>query len=225
MSIPEKDIKILWGLAAGRCSKPGCGDECVKFLSADDPTIIGEMAHVIGKKPNGPRGVLKGGDDTYANLILLCPTHHREVDKSPEGVFPAKLLHQWKSDHEEAIRETLAVPFYNDISELCRAMLRLLIENHAIWSQFGPDSSAASSNPLSNLSWLWDLRKLDSIVPNNSRVATLIERHRGLFSISDYEICVKFSVHAKAFENNCFNRTENIPQFPSEFEQLIRNYV
>lgn len=27
MSIPEKDIKKLWGLAAGRCSCPGCEQE------------------------------------------------------------------------------------------------------------------------------------------------------------------------------------------------------
>jgi hypothetical protein len=87
MSLSSKDIKKLWGLAAGRCSRPGCSEVCIKFLAAD-PTVIGEMAHVIAKKPGGPRGVVTGGEDTYENLVLLCPTHHTEVDKSPPGAFP-----------------------------------------------------------------------------------------------------------------------------------------
>lgn len=71
MSISEKDIKKLWGLAAGRCSYPGCDENCLPFLDYDDPTIIGEMAHVIAKKPKGPRGQSDGGSDNYENLILL----------------------------------------------------------------------------------------------------------------------------------------------------------
>ena len=65
MSISAKDVKKLWGLAAGRCSRPGCAEVCIKFL-ADDPTVIGEMAHVIAKSPAGPRGVVAGGEDNLA---------------------------------------------------------------------------------------------------------------------------------------------------------------
>jgi hypothetical protein len=60
MAISDVDIKKLWGLAAGYCSMPGCEEDCVKFLDPDDPTIIGEMAHVIAEKPKGPRGVKTG---------------------------------------------------------------------------------------------------------------------------------------------------------------------
>ena len=86
MSIKDKDVKTLWGLSAGRCSRPGCDEPCIRFLT-DDPTVIGEMAHVIAKSPDGPRGVSDGGSDTYQNLILLCPTHHTEVDKAAPGTF------------------------------------------------------------------------------------------------------------------------------------------
>ena len=91
MAITEKDIKKLWGLAAGRCSRPGCDESCIKFLSSD-PTIIGEMAHVVAHSPIGPRASATGGADTYDNLILLCPTHHTEIDKAPPGTDSAKLL-------------------------------------------------------------------------------------------------------------------------------------
>lgn len=50
MAISNTDLKKLWGLSAGRCSKPGCNEECIKFLDPNYPTIIGEMAHVIAKK-------------------------------------------------------------------------------------------------------------------------------------------------------------------------------
>ena len=72
--IPEKDIKMLWGRAAGRCSYPQCQIECIAFVS-DTPFIIGEMAHIVAKAPSGPRGIPSCGDNTYDNLILLCPTH------------------------------------------------------------------------------------------------------------------------------------------------------
>lgn len=69
MSVSTKDLKKLWGMAAGRCSKPGCAVECIRFLDAGDPTVIGEMAHIIANKPDGPRGQPEGGEDTYENLI------------------------------------------------------------------------------------------------------------------------------------------------------------
>jgi hypothetical protein len=55
MAIKEKDIKRLWGFAAGRCSRPGCDESCIRFLPSD-PTVIGEMAHIIAHSPIGPRG-------------------------------------------------------------------------------------------------------------------------------------------------------------------------
>src|SRR5215213_839921 len=112
MAITEKDIKLLWGGAAGICSKPGCGEDCIKFVDVADPTLIGEMAHVIARKPKGPRGHAKGGTDHYSNLVLLCPTHHRLVDKAKPGTFSEELLLQWKADHEHSIRSRLAAPAY-----------------------------------------------------------------------------------------------------------------
>jgi 5-methylcytosine-specific restriction endonuclease McrA len=65
---------------------------------------LGQMAHVIAQSPAGPRGNSAGGGDAYDNLILLCPTCHREIDKTPSGVFSGFLLHSWKKEHEERIR-------------------------------------------------------------------------------------------------------------------------
>jgi len=129
MAISNTDLKKLWGLSAGRCSKPGCNEECIKFLDPNYPTIIGEMAHVIAKKPEGPRGVEEGGEDTYENLILLCPTHHTEIDKAPEGTFPVEVIMEWKERHENNVKESFESPVYDNSQELAQDIKRILIQN------------------------------------------------------------------------------------------------
>ena len=97
MAIEEKDIKLLWGKAAGRCSYPGCQADLAPLLMASSAIVLGEMAHVIGRKPGAARSCKTTGiDDTYPNLVLLCPTHHTLVDKA-EKDFPVDLLKKWKA--------------------------------------------------------------------------------------------------------------------------------
>jgi len=225
MAILEKDIKKLWGLAAGRCSRPGCEQECIRFLGSDDPTVIGEMAHVIAKKPDGPRGQTAGGEDTYENLILLCPTHHTEIDKAPDGVFAVDQLHSWKCAHEERVRNSFLSPKYSNQHSFASAVKRLLIESKATWKQYGPESLEATRNPLSNLAEVWKLRKLDTVVPNNRRIVHLIEQNKQLINVTDYNHCVAFIEHAEGFERNCYVRTEGVPRFPVDFEVLVDRYV
>lgn len=225
MAISEKDVKKLWGLAAGRCSRPGCEQECIRFLESNNPTVIGEMAHVIAKKPDGPRGQADGGEDTYENLILLCPTHHTEIDKAPEGVFSIQQLHEWKQSHEERVRNSFLSPRYPDRYSLGSAIKRLLIENKAAWRQYGPESAEAQRNPMSSLAEVWQLRKLDTIVPNNRRIICLIEQNKEQIDINDYPHCVTFVEHAEGFERNCYVRSEGVPRFPIEFERLVDQYA
>jgi hypothetical protein len=119
------DIKKLWGLSAGRCNFPDCEAECIHFLNGGDLIVIGEMAHVLPKSPIGPRGMgHTTGSDSYENRILLCPTHHRLVDKASEGTFPRELLISWKEKHEEKIRASFSVPTYSNLSKLAEAINR-----------------------------------------------------------------------------------------------------
>ncbi len=225
MSISEKDIKKLWGLAAGRCSCPGCEQECIRFLDANDPTVIGEMAHVIAKQPNGPRGQVEGGSDSYENLILLCPTHHTEIDKAPAGTFPAELIQKWKAAHEERVRSSFLSPRQPNKKSLGEAIARILMTNKATWAQYGPESEEAQKNPLSNSAQVWELRKLDTLVPNNRKIIGLIQQNQDIFDLVDYPTCVAFMEHAEGFERNCYTLTEGTPRFPTAFEQLVNKYA
>jgi len=225
MSISTKDLKKLWGMAAGRCSKPGCSDECIRFLDADDPTVIGEMAHIIAKKPDGPRGQAEGGEDTYENLILLCPTHHTEIDKAPEGTFTAEEIHRWKSVHEQNVSDSFLSPKFESMPDLAKAIKRLLVQNHQVWRSAGPESAEAKANPMSNLVEVWNLRKLDTIVPNNRKIINIININSHLIDVSDLELYYEFIEHAEGFERNCYERTEGVLRFPKGFEEVVNKYV
>ncbi|HVW24144.1 MAG TPA: hypothetical protein VHC69_02170 [Polyangiaceae bacterium] len=222
MAISEKDIKRLWGLAAGKCSEPSCTTDCIQFVETDDPLLIGEMAHVIAKEAKGPRGRKGGGEDTYENLVLLCPTHHRVVDKAPTR-FPEELLHRWKSEHETRVRRALEAPHYESKPDLCAAILKLLIENRATWQAYGPDSSEAQRNPLSNTARLWVLRKLGDMLPKNRRIIHLVRAHAGMFDAGEYATCCTFIEHAEGFEASTYDRMEGVPRFPVAFEEVMRN--
>jgi hypothetical protein len=182
VAINNKDIKLLWGRAAGCCSKPGCGFDLTKDVEDGEDFVIGEMAHVIARKPGGPRGEPAGGDDTYANLILLCPNHHREIDKAPEGTFPADLIHEWKRQHEERVRAQGATERFKSFDDLAAAVRIPLKENHVAWETLGPKSEVAQRSPDSNANRLWELRRADRIVPNNRRIINLIRANQHLLT-------------------------------------------
>lgn len=109
MAIKDKDIKILWGRSGNRCAI------CQIPLTQDTAAVsaaftLGEQAHIVGEKDDGPRGTspLSPEDrDSYHNLILLCPNDHTKIDKS-ETDWPVERLHLAKSRHELWVTETLS---------------------------------------------------------------------------------------------------------------------
>ncbi len=109
MSISQKDVKLLWGRAVGRCSFP----ECRIKLSQDKNTAsesypFGEQAHIVGESKNAPRGkstLTEEERNSYFNLVLLCPTHHTIIDDNPED-YPIEKLYMIKEKHELWVEQT-----------------------------------------------------------------------------------------------------------------------
>jgi hypothetical protein len=103
MSISERDIKLLWGRAAGRCSFPDCRRKLSQDKNiASESFPLGEQAHIVGESENAARGkspLTMKERDSYFNLILLCPTHHTIIDNNPED-YPIEKLHIMKAQHE-----------------------------------------------------------------------------------------------------------------------------
>lgn len=219
MSISDNDYKLLWGRAAGICSNPECREDLTILLEGAAAYNVGEMAHVIARRPGGPRGVPEGGADSYENLVLLCPTCHRKVDKAPEGTYPAELLFAWKDEHEAEIRQRGSNQRFDTSATLKRFVSRLLVENRMLWEQLGPRSEAALSDPGSNLHLVWQLRKLDTIVPNNRKIINAIEANKALLNDAEFAAFLAFKTHAQAFEAHQYQRVDRYPLFPAEFEK------
>lgn len=219
MAIKDQDIKLLWGRAAGRCSNPACNADLTVILEDDPAYNVGEMAHIIAHAPGGPRGRIGGGSDTYDNLILLCPTCHRHVDKSPAGTFTEEQLLDWKRQAEERRQDQTKAPRFSSFEELKGAVARRLLENGQIARVIGPKSDIAARDPGSNAAQLWDLRKLSTIVPNNAFIVNAITANADLVPEAAFGVFLQFKDHAEAFERNQFSRLDFYPLFPDAFEK------
>jgi len=102
------EVRILWARSGNRCAYPQCRTEMAPDGSK---TTVGEIAHIIAKSPDGPRGgnpLPVEERDEYENLILLCPTHHKIVDDN-EGEWAVERLKLLKVEHEMWVSNQLEV--------------------------------------------------------------------------------------------------------------------
>lgn len=101
-----KDIKILWGRAGNRCAFPDCKMELTVEGSTE---TLGEIAHIVSRSSDGPRGSSDLSAEErgpYENLILLCPTHHRTIDTSPDQ-WTREKVREMKQAHEKWVAAQL----------------------------------------------------------------------------------------------------------------------
>ncbi|MCX5727746.1 MAG: HNH endonuclease [Nitrospirae bacterium] len=104
-SYTDRDLKLLWGLAAARCSHPDCRKPLIREATKDDPhAVLGKIAHIsdFSPSPDSPRtdpSLTVSELNAYDNLILLCGDHHDEIDKQ-KRTFPKDKLLKWKREHE-----------------------------------------------------------------------------------------------------------------------------
>lgn len=110
MSISQRTAKTIWGQCAGRCCI--CKKEVIYQDDGRTPSLVGEVAHIVGEKPAAARGdspMSLEERDLPDNLLLLCREHHKIVDDDPEA-YPVKLLHESKNQHLQWIAESLQEP-------------------------------------------------------------------------------------------------------------------
>jgi len=108
MPITTRDRKLLWIRAGGVCTI--CKGQLAEEAKGDDrDVVLGEEAHIVSEKPNGPRFRPMPPDevDTYANLLLLCPIHHKIVDEQVTH-YTEQCLHDLKREHERWVKEKIS---------------------------------------------------------------------------------------------------------------------
>jgi len=103
---PETIIK-LFVEAGGRCSFNGCN----KYLLKDKLTLreynASNIAHIVARSKNGPRGNDKlslKDRNNIENLMLTCRDHHKLIDDAKlVDKYPVSLLKKYRKEHEERI--------------------------------------------------------------------------------------------------------------------------
>lgn len=98
---------MLWGRAAGRCEFAGCNKPLWKSSVTQEHVNIAQRAHVwsfSGDGPRGHEGIDAAEFNTIDNLMLVCHECHEKMDNEKDGGrYTAKLLQEWKADHEARI--------------------------------------------------------------------------------------------------------------------------
>jgi hypothetical protein len=103
MPISTLDRKLLWAETGNMCSI--CKKPLIK-KEAGTVVNIGEEAHIIAKRVNGPRGdhdLPIEERDTVDNIILLCNEHHKEIDTLIDK-YTIDELQKIKREHVEWVK-------------------------------------------------------------------------------------------------------------------------
>lgn len=110
MGISLKTRKMLWARSGNRCAFPECKRQLIEDETlTDDPSIIGEEAHIVARKEDGPRGdseLTEEERNQYDNLILLCRNHHKIIDDQVEE-FTVERLRDMRERHLTWVDENL----------------------------------------------------------------------------------------------------------------------
>jgi hypothetical protein len=102
-NITEKTLKKLFGLSGNSCYFPQCTQ---RLIDVYGDQIFAQMCHIEAAEPGGERYNPEQTDDErrdFANLLLLCPTHHVETNNVQR--YTVEVLKKMKNDHEGMSRK------------------------------------------------------------------------------------------------------------------------
>ena len=120
-----RTLKILFAQSRNRCAAPDCQHPVIAdATSLDGAAPVAQVAHIVARNPDGPRGDPNFPPDQLhdeANLILLCGHHHALVD-AQNSTFTVEELRRWKAALRES--EPAARHLVNEATEKVRDLRR-----------------------------------------------------------------------------------------------------
>ena len=178
-AITENVKRRLWAESMGRCMNPDCRVEL--FIKNSD---IMEKAHI--------GAYYKTEDNSYENLIVLCPNCHKKFDKT--GFIDENIVKQWKEIRRNELEKFFSVEL-SSFDQLKEKVVPFLSENYSIYKSYY----------LSGNKSLWDKFE-PQILSNNEKLKLLFENNRTLFQqhlykeYSNLELIQKFITHVDEFK-------------------------
>ncbi len=112
-TVSDKTRLILWTRAAGRCQYEGCNKLLLgDIISGAEKLNTAYVAHVVAREPEGPRGDPVRSPqlaDDIKNVMLMCDTHHRLIDREEVEKHPEPRLLAMKKTHENRINSVAGI--------------------------------------------------------------------------------------------------------------------
>lgn len=105
MPLAVADLRALFARSGNRCAFPSCKEPLVQ----DDNLFIGQVCHIAGASPDGPRYDPNQTEEQrhgYDNLLLLCYPHHRRID-ADTSTCTVLWLTETKGAHEALFTDRL----------------------------------------------------------------------------------------------------------------------
>lgn len=199
--INEYVKRKLYAESMGRCMNPNCQEELFK----DNGDII-EKAHI--------RPFCDTTDNSFENLIILCPNCHTNFDKN--SAFSSDEVKMWKQIRKQEF-DRIFCKKYATFDDLSKKVVPLLLENRTIYEHYY----------LGDKKELWDNfegkilannRKLRKILENNF---DLIQRHPNK-NYSNLELVHSFLTHIDEFEVTRLEKEKNRHAlFPVEINSMF----
>ena len=116
-AISENVERRLYAESMGRCMNPDCQTD----LFAEDGDIM-ERAHIDP--------YCKTADNSFENLVILCPNCHTNFDKN-HAFSPEQVL-SWKQIRRDEIDRLFSTK-YTSFDELKKVVSPILLENKTIY--------------------------------------------------------------------------------------------
>ena len=200
-TISENVKRRLYAESMGRCMNP----DCKKELFSELGDII-EKAHI--------RPYCATADNSFENLIVLCPNCHTHFDKN--FAFKEDEVKQWKQIRANELNSFFSTKYYsfNDLKEVVRP---LLLENKMIYENYYLKENKDLWNKFENRI-LVNNRKLKEILSNN---LDLIQSHPDK-SYSNLHLIHLFLTYINEFEcTRLDEEKERQVLFPEEINSLF----
>jgi hypothetical protein len=195
--LSQDQDRQLFSESAGTCLL------CNTRLFFDSPSAgrsvsIAERAHIVAHSavgPRGDRGVSADYRSNPANIVLLCPTCHTRVDKSPDA-YPTELLLTKKTKRAEAVANIGGTPTFNTREDARRAVRAILERNEMIFHTAGP-SADDGSLPSTEAANKWSRLILAEIAPGNELIVAIVAMNPRLTTASDRSAAELLRLHNK----------------------------
>lgn len=178
-NIPKNVERRLFAESMGKCMNPACQKDLFTY-SGD----IAKKAHIIEH--------YKTADNSFENLILLCPNCHTNFDKNQ--AFNKETVLEWKRIRREQVEKFFCKKF-NSFDELKEQVHPLLSENKGVYENYY----------ISGKKELWDKFEYKILI-NNKKLKHLLSSNYHLIQqsyeekYSNLAYVEKFIIHINEFE-------------------------